>query len=78
MWDAFTGTKADSIGNALTVKSFGSEDYEISFVQKVYQNARDARIKALNKAQDLLRIQNMAIVGFEVCALLLLICSSLR
>ena len=73
MWDAFTGTKADSIGNALTVKSFGSEDYEISFVQKVYQNARDARIKALNKAQDLLRIQNMAIVGFEVCALLLLI-----
>ena len=73
MWDAFTGTKADSIGNALTVKTFGSEDYELSFVQKAYQGARDARIEALNKAQDLFRIQNTAVVGFEVCALLLLI-----
>ena len=73
MWDAFTGTKADSIGNALMVKTSGSEDYEISFVQKAYLNARNARIASLNKAQDLLRIQNMAIVGFEVCALLLLL-----
>ena len=73
MWDAFTGTKADSIGNALTVKTFGSEDYEVSFVCKAYQKARDARIATLNKAQDLLRIQNAAIVGFEVCAMLLLI-----
>ena len=73
MWDAFTGTKADSIGNALTVKTFGSEDYEISFVRKAYQKAKDARIAALNKAQDLLRIQNMAVVGFEICAMLLLI-----
>lgn len=73
MWDAFTGTKADSIGNALTVKSFGSEDYEISFVQKAYQKARNARIASLDKAQDLLRIQNTAIVGFEICALSLLI-----
>ena len=73
MWDAFTGTTADSIGNALTVKTFGSEDYEVSFVSKAYWKSRDARIASLNKAQDLLRIQNAAIVGFEVCAMLLLI-----
>lgn len=73
MWDAFTGTKADSIGNALTVKTFGSENYEINFVRKAYWNARNARIAALNKAQDMLRIQNAAVVGFEVCALLLLL-----
>lgn len=73
MWDAFTGTTADSIGNALTVKTFGSEDYEVSYVSKAYWRSRNARIASLNKAQDLLRIQNAAIVGFEVCAMLLLI-----
>lgn len=73
MWDAFTGTKADSIGNALTVKAFGCEDYEVSFVQKAYQKAKNARIASLNKAQDLLRIQNTAIVCFEICALSLLL-----
>lgn len=73
MWDAFTGTGADSIGNALTVKTFGSEEYEVSFVRRAWRKARDARIASLNKAQDLLRIQNAAIVGFEVCAMLLLI-----
>lgn len=73
MWDAFTGIKADSIGNALIVKTFGSEDYEISFVQRAYRKAREARIAALNKAQNLLRIQNAAVGCFEVCSLLLLI-----
>ena len=73
MWDAFTGTKADSIGNALTVKAFGSEEYEVSFVRKAWRKARDARIASLDKAQDLLRIQSAAIVGFEVCAMLLLV-----
>lgn len=73
MWDAFTGTKADSIGNALTVKTFGSENYEVSFVSKAYWKSRGARIAALGKAHDLLRIQNAAIVGFEICAMLLLI-----
>ncbi len=73
MWDAFTGTKADSIGNALTVKTFGSEDYEISFVQKAYRKARNARFASLDKAQDLLRIQNTAVVCFEICALSLLL-----
>lgn len=74
MWDVFTGTKADSIGNALTVKACGSENYEVSFVQKVYQKAKDARLASLDKAQDMLRIQSAAIVGFEICALSLLVC----
>jgi len=72
-FDKYTGIMADSIGNALTVKTFGSEDYEISFVRKMYCLARDARLSALVKMYDMLRIQNTAVCAFEICALCLLV-----
>ena len=72
-FDEYTGVMADSIGNALTVKSFGNEEHEISFVRKMYCLARDARLKALGKMYDMLQIQNTAVCAFEVCALCLLV-----
>lgn len=72
-FDKYNGVMADSISNALTVKAFGSEKYELSFVSRAYQKARDARLFFLNKSQNLLRIQEMGIVCFEVCSLLLLV-----
>jgi len=72
-FDTYTGVMADSIGNALTVKSFGNEEHEISFVRKMYCLARDARLATLSKMYDMLQIQNTAVCAFEVCALCLLI-----
>lgn len=72
-WDNLTGTMADSISNALTVKTFGSEDFEVEYVCKAYRHARDARIAVLDKSQNLLRVQNTAVVCFEISTFLLLI-----
>lgn len=72
-FDEYNGILADSIGNALTVKSFGSEEYELSFVRRQYQKVRDARLFFLDRAYTLRRIQEMGVVGFEICSLLLLI-----
>jgi len=70
--DKYNGVMADSIGNALTVKAFGCESYEISFVRKMYDLAKNARLTALGKMYDMLQIQNTAVCAFEVCALCLL------
>ena len=73
MFDDFNGIVADSISNALNVKANGSEDYELSFVKKVFIRCRDARFVAMDKFQDNIRIQHTLLCLFEVASLLLLI-----
>ena len=71
--DDFSGMLADSIGNALNVKASGSENFEISFIQKAYDGVKAARIKALNAFHNTLRIQQTLLCLFEICALLFMI-----
>ena len=73
MFDNFHGVLADSIGNALNIKAGGSEKYEISFVQKVFNKCKIARFTAINAFQNNLRVQQAIVCLFDICALLLLI-----
>ena len=73
MFDDFNGVVADSISNALNVKANGSEEYEISFVKKVFAKCKKARIRALTEFQDGIRIQHALLCLFEVCTMLLLV-----
>lgn len=73
LFDDFNGVLADSIGNSLNVKANGSEDYEISFMKKIFNKFKVARFSALNKFQNNLRVQQIILCLFETCTLLLLI-----
>ena len=73
MYDNFHGVLADSIGNSLNIKAGGSEDFEISYVKKVFNDYKIARYNALNKFQNNIRIQQAMICLFEASTLLLLI-----
>lgn len=73
LFDNFHGVLADSIGNALNIKAGGSEKYEISFVQKVFNKCKIARFTAINAFQNNLRVQQAIVCLFDICALLLLI-----
>lgn len=73
MFDDFNGVLADSIGNTLNIKASGSEDFEISFVKKIFNKYKIARFKAINQFQNNIRIQQIMICLFETCAMLLLI-----
>lgn len=73
LWDDFHGVVADSIGNALNVKASGSEEYEISFVKKIFNRCKMARFKAIEQFQNSICFQRTMVCLFEICALLLLI-----
>lgn len=73
MYDNFHGVLADSIGNALNIKASGSEDFEISYVKKIFNEYKISAFAALNKFQDNIRIQQAMICLFEMCTLLLLL-----
>ena len=73
MLDDFNGVLADSITNALNIKAMGSEDYEISFVKKVFDKCKIARLRVLAKFHDNLRVQRMILCLFELCTMLLLV-----
>ena len=73
MYDNFHGVLADSIGNSLNIKAGGSEDFEISYVKKVFNDYKIARYNALNKFQNNIRIKQTMICLFEASTLLLLI-----
>lgn len=73
MYDEFCGVVADSISNSLNIKASGSEDYEISFVKKIFDKAKNAQFASLNKFQDSLRVQHTLLCLFETAALLLLV-----
>ena len=73
LFDDFNGVVADSISNALNVKANGSEEYELSFVNKVFIRCRDARLIAVDKFQNSLRIQHTLLCLFEIASLLLLV-----
>ncbi|MBO6281727.1 MAG: ABC transporter ATP-binding protein [Alphaproteobacteria bacterium] len=72
-FDNFNGVLADSIGNALTVKAFGSEQYEQQYLADVFADAKQTRLQALNKMYNSLRTQQMLLCLFEIGTLLLLI-----
>ena len=72
MFDDFNGILADSIGNALNIKASGSEEFEVSFIKKVFNKYKIARFEAMNKFQDSFRIQQAMICLFESCAMSLL------
>ena len=72
-FDEFNGVLADSIGNALTVKAFGSEDYEDKVVQESFDVSRDARLKLLNTGQNLDRLQSAIMGIFDLIILSVLI-----
>lgn len=73
MYDDFKGVLADSIGNALNVKASGSEEYEISFVKKIFNQCKMARFDAIYQFQNSICVQRAMVCLFEICALLLLI-----
>lgn len=73
MFDDFNGVLADSIGNTLNIKASGSEEYEISFVKKIFNKCKIARFKAINQFQNNIRIQRIMVCMFETCAMMLLI-----
>lgn len=73
MLDDFNGVLADSIGNTLNIKASGSEDFEISFVKKIFDKCKTARFNAINKFQNNIRIQQIMVCLFETCTMLLLI-----
>ena len=73
MFDDFNGVLADSIGNTLNIKASGSENFEISFVKKIFDKCKTARFKAMNKFQNNIRIQQVMVCLFETCVMLLLI-----
>lgn len=73
MLDDFNGVVADSIGNSLNIKAGGSEDYEISFVKRIFDKCISAHLAATNKFHDGLRIQRAMLCLFESGSILLLI-----
>ncbi len=73
LFDDFHGVLADSIGNALNIKAGGNEEYEISFVKKVFNKCKQARFAVMDKFENNMRIQQAMVCLFEICALLLLI-----
>lgn len=73
MFDDFNGILADSISNSLNIKACGSEEYEVSFVLKAFDQCKKARLKAINKFQNSLRFQRIMLCLFESCTMLLMI-----
>ncbi len=73
LFDDFHGVVADSIGNALNVKASGSEEYEISFVKRIFNKCKMARFDAIYQFQNSICIQRTMVCLFEISALLLLI-----
>ena len=71
--DDFNGTLADSIGNALSIKSSGAEEYEVGYVKNAFQKVKSTRLDELNAMQDNLRFQNVMLCFFEVLILLLML-----
>ncbi|MEE6206966.1 MAG: ABC transporter ATP-binding protein [Alphaproteobacteria bacterium] len=72
-FDNFNGVLADSIGNALTVKAFGSEQYEQKYIAAVFDDTKKARLQTLNMMYNSLRTQQTLLCLFEIGTLLLLI-----
>ena len=72
LFDDFQGVLADSIGNSLNIKAGGSEEYEISFVKKVFDKFKMARFTSLGMYENNVRVQQIMVCLFEICALLLL------
>ncbi len=73
MLDDFNGVVADSISNSLNIKASGSEDYEISYVKRIFDKCIAAYLAATNKFHDGLRIQRTMLCLFESGSILLLI-----
>jgi len=71
--DDFNGVLADSIGNALTVKAFGGEDYERDYITKSFTEAKVARLSTLNQMYNSMCIQQALLCLFEIGTLLLLL-----
>ena len=73
MFDDFNGVLADSIANTLNIKANGSENFEISYIQNIFNKCKIARLAAMNKFQDTIRVQQAMICLFEISAILLLV-----
>ena len=73
LFDNFNGVMADSISNALNIKAGGSEEYEISFVKKVFDKCKTARFASINAFQNSFRAQQAIVCLFDLCTLLLMI-----
>ncbi|MBP5699172.1 MAG: ABC transporter ATP-binding protein, partial [Alphaproteobacteria bacterium] len=73
MWDNFQGIVADSISNSLNIKASGNEDFEISFVRKFFNEVKNSRLIALDKFQNITRLQQTLVCIFNVSMGLLLV-----
>ena len=73
MFDNFHGIIADSIGNSLNIKASGSEEYEISFVKKTFNQFKDARLKSIDKFQNSIRLQQTMVCLFEISVIMSLV-----
>lgn len=71
--DDFNGILADSIGNALTVKAFGAENYECDFIKKSFNDVKTARLSTINKMYNSMCVQQALLCLFEVGISLLLL-----